>query len=137
MWHPNRWEFDFAALPADIRSFTMTPIVDSGQSVFFANGAQISEGAVRLLNRAGDDIGRGFAESVGYADTRRNMLRLAGLPESDALLDLLERKPPPLGTRIMNALYVLSHRKQLREVLSHAKGLEFFVDEGGDKLPVG
>src|SRR5204862_6008449 len=44
VWHPNRWEFEFTELPSDIRSFVMTPIVRGGQSTFFANGAQISEG---------------------------------------------------------------------------------------------
>src|SRR4029077_20431076 len=116
----------FDDLPADIRSFTLTPIVDCAQSAFFASGAQIAEGAVRVHDAAGRDIGRGFAESVAYADTNRNMLRLAGLPDTEAMLELFERAPS-LGTRIDNALYVLSHRKQLRAVLEHARGLEFFA----------
>jgi hypothetical protein len=127
IWHPNRWEFSFADLPGDLQSFSMTPIVERGQASFFANGAQISEGAVRLADRAGNEIGRGFAESVGYVDTRRNMLRLAGLPQTDAMLELVAHRAPPFGTRMLNLLYVLTHRRQLREVLDSAKALEFFV----------
>jgi hypothetical protein len=133
VWHPNRWEFEFADLPADIRSFAMIPIVRGSQSTFFASGGQISEGAVRLVSHAGDDIGRGFAEAVGYANTLQNMLRLAGLPESEPILELLAGRAPPIGTRVMNALYVLAHRRQLREVLAAAKGLEFFF--GRDVKP--
>lgn len=126
VWHPNQWRFQFDDLPEAISSLALIPIVEGAQSAFFASGAQIAEGAVRVHDRAGRDIGRGFAESVGYADTRRNMLRLAGLPDTDAMLELLADKAPPLGTRIGNAMYVLSHRKQLRAVLERAKGLEFF-----------
>jgi predicted secreted hydrolase len=128
-WYPNRWEFTFPDLPDDLRSFTMVPIVEHGQTMFFADGEQISEGAVRLLSHIGEEIGRGFAESVGYADTGRNMLRLAGLPESPDTLRLVARTAPPLATRILNLLYVVTHRKQLREILSSAKGLEFFLEE--------
>jgi predicted secreted hydrolase len=136
-WHPNRWEFVLDEMPEELRRFTMIPIVDTGQPTFFANGAQISEGAVKLLNRDGEDIGRGFAEAVGYADTRRNTLRLAGLPVTDEMLERLERRPPPLTARLSNMLYVLTHRKRLRERLAAAKGLEFFVEDPGQYGPKG
>jgi hypothetical protein len=127
VWHPNRWRFAFPELPTDLRMFTMTPIVASGQAAFFATGAQISEGAVRLHDATGAEIGRGFAESVGYADPHRNMLRLAGLPQTPAMLDLVQRKGPGFGTRIKNLGYLLAHRRQLREALAASHGLEFFV----------
>jgi predicted secreted hydrolase len=90
-WYPNRWEFTFGEeVPEEIRAFSMTPIVSGGQSGFFASGAQYSEGAVYLRNEAGEDIGRGFAESVQYADTLANQLRLAGLPVNDEMMALLQ-----------------------------------------------
>lgn len=133
-WHPNRWSFVFDDLPEDIATFTMVPIVEGGQSAFFANGAQICEGAVRLIDAAGRQIGNGFAESVAYADVRRNKLRLAGLPVTDELADRIEPRAPHLPTRVWNLAYVLAHHKQLSHILESAKGLDF-IFETADAAP--
>ncbi|MGZ7050195.1 MAG: lipocalin-like domain-containing protein, partial [Methanobacterium sp.] len=80
-WYPNKWEFSFDKMvPDDIRNFIMIPIVQTGQSGFNASGAQYSEGAVYIKDNNGKLIGKGFAESVYYANVVKNMLHLAGLP---------------------------------------------------------
>ncbi len=126
-WHPNAWHFSFdQTMPEDIRQFSMHQIVNGGQTNFFANGSQYGEGAVYLKDKNGKDIGRGFAEAVQYADTSRLMLQLAGFPinkETNALNDW----DPPLLKRLSNTLYMLTHQKQLKQVLSEAAGLDFFA----------
>src|SRR5699024_5346068 len=37
-WHPNRWTYTFGEdAPGELRTFSMTPIVEGGQSGFFAH----------------------------------------------------------------------------------------------------
>lgn len=127
-WYPNRWHFTFNdSVPADIREFTMTPIVDEAQAGFFANGAQYAEGAVVITAPDGTELGRGFAESVSFADTRRTVHRLAGLPESNqAIADLYLRKTPK-ALALGNIAYVLTHQKELNEILAEARAMDFFA----------
>jgi predicted secreted hydrolase len=127
-WYPNRWTFEFDdVVPEDIRRVTMTPIVGVAQAGYFANGSQYAEGAVVLTDPDGNDIGRGFAESVAYADTRQTMHRLAGLPESQAHLDSLSHLKTPPALAVFNAAYVLSHQADLDEIIKDSVGLEFFA----------
>ncbi len=133
-WYPARWEFSFdEGVPADIAVFTMSPIVSEAQSGFFANGAQYCEGAVVLRDAQGHDVGRGFAESVAYADTRRTVHRLAGLDDSDEALAALAKPVPTGAEKVANALYVATHKKKLEAIIAASAGLEFFVesDRGG------
>jgi len=128
-WYPNQWKFEFdSAVPEDIRTFVMNPIVHGAQSGFFANGAQYAEGAVVITAPTGEDLGRGFAESVMYADTRRTVHRLAGIPDSDECIKAMWRRTVPLGLRLRNAAYVLAHRKNLEAIIAESAGLELFVD---------
>lgn len=128
VWHPDHFHFTFDDLPSDIIEFTMEPIVGGGQSAFFANGAQICEGAVVLRDPAGADIGRGFAESVLYADTVANQVRLAGLPPTDEMVALVRAKRPDDDTVARNTAYLAEHPDELVAVAAAAKGLEFFVE---------
>lgn len=127
-WYPNHYRFDFDDLPPDIATFTLEPIVDGGQSAFFATGVQICEGAVIVRDPSSVDIGRGFTEAVYYADAIPNMARLAGLPDSNEMLDLLRSKCPGPGTRAKNTLYVLTHHRELEEVMARSRGMEFFIE---------
>ena len=128
-WYPARWEFSFdEGVPGDIAVFTMSPIVSEAQSGFFANGAQYCEGAVVLRDAQGRDVGRGFAESVAYADTRRTVHRLAGLDDSDEALAALAKPEPTAAEKVMNALYVATHKKKLEAIIAASAGLEFFVE---------
>ncbi len=128
-WYPNHYRFKFDDLPADIASFTMEPIVEGGQSAFFANGAQICEGAVVLRNPDGEDIGRGFAEAVSYADTARNQLRLAGLPDTEEMLALVRPQTPDPRLAADNMAFVAEHTAEMVDVLKRAKGLQFLTED--------
>jgi hypothetical protein len=123
-WYPNRWEFEFGDdVPEDIRSFVMVPIVQTGQSGFFANGAQYSEGAVYLLDPSGADLGRGFAESVGYAFTLPNQLRLVGVPVTDDSITLYSNTAPDDGMVLASQAYTYLHGAELQEKLGTCIGL--------------
>ncbi|WP_048190791.1 lipocalin-like domain-containing protein [Methanobacterium sp. SMA-27] len=94
-WYPQKWEFSFGEdIPEDIQNFVMIPIVSGGQSGFFGNGLHYSEGAVYLKDNEGNSLGRGFAESTGYADPLLNRLKLAGLPATEEMRDKLEIPQP-------------------------------------------
>jgi hypothetical protein len=123
-WYPNRWEFTFGAdVPEAVRSFVMTPIVDSGQSGYFANGAQYSEGAVYIHDSSGNDVGRGFAESTAYADTRGNQLRIVGIPSTDDMLALFGSNPPDPGMVLASQAFVALNGSELDAIGAACIGL--------------
>jgi hypothetical protein len=107
----------------------MNPIVNVAQSGFFANGAQYAEGAVVITDPTGKDLGRGFAESVSYADTRKTMHQLAGIPDSEQYIRAMSRRAVPLGLRLCNAVYVIAHKKEIEAIVDDSAGLGFFVGE--------
>ena len=107
-WYPQKWEFSFGEdIPEDIRNFVMIPIVSGGQSGFFGSGLHYSEGAVYLKDFDGNSIGRGFAESTGYADAPMNRLKLAGLPVTDEMLKKIEIPQPSSMLKLTSFLYIL------------------------------
>ena len=119
-WYPDHWVFEFGEdIPEQMRLFHMVPIVQTGQAGFFASGAQYSEGAVYLEDGQGQRIGRGFAESVSYADAATNMLRLAGLPNTPKLRDLVKRPAPSGLLKLRSMLYVAwpPHKAELGRLL--------------------
>ncbi len=123
-WYPNTWEFTFGEdVPEDIRVFTMEPIVSGGQSGFFANGAQYSEGAVYLMGPNGEDLGRGFAESTGYAKTLPNVLRLVGLEATAENMELFGSNTPQPGLVLASQAYVFLNQAELKEVTDMCIGL--------------
>lgn len=127
-WHPNHYRFSFDDLPADIAEFTLTPIVEGGQSAFFATGVQICEGAVVVRNPAGEDIGRGFAEAVAYSDTLRNRLRIAGLPDTDEMMALAADPIPSPELVAQNEAFVAAHQDEMSTIIARAQGLGFMID---------
>jgi predicted secreted hydrolase len=123
-WYPNRWEFTFGEdVPEAIRTFVMTPIVNSGQSGFFANGAQYSEGAIYIQDAAGKDVGRGFAESTAYADTLGNKLRLVGIPATDDMLTLFGNNPPDQGMVLASQAFLALNTPELEQIVGVCYGL--------------
>ncbi len=134
-WFPDHYRFAFDDLPDDIATFTLTPIVEGGQSAFFAHGVQICEGAVVVRDPKGDDIGRGFAEAVAFSDTLRNQLRLAGLPDTDEMVALAADPVPSPELAAANAAYVAAHQDELAQVVATAKGLQFFMDPNPPATP--
>ncbi|NYB52678.1 MAG: ATP-binding protein [Methanobacteriaceae archaeon] len=117
-WYPNQWNFQFQdMLPEDIRRFTMTPIVSGGQTGYNASGAQYSEGGVYIRNPEGRLLGKGFAESVYYADALPNILHLAGIPDTPKMRKLMEPPAPSALLKLKAALYMawpLNQRKLKR-----------------------
>jgi len=123
-WYPNRWTFSLGSdLPVEVRTFSMTPIVQTGQSGFFASGNQYSEGAVELHDADGAVVGRGFAESVAYADSTRNILALAGLPVDAEMVALFQSAAPSAALATESAAYVSGHKDALTEALGVCLGL--------------
>lgn len=124
-WHPDHWEFEFdETLPEDIRQFSMEQIVPVAQTNFFANGCQYNEGAVYLKSKAGEDIGRGFAEAVQYADPTANMYHILGYVDKPELQCILGNNTASLLRKARSFLYVLTHKAELEDTLANAKGLE-------------
>lgn len=125
VWHPNHWVFEFdETVPEDIRKFSMEQIVPVAQTNYFANGAQYNEGAVYLKDANGKQIGRGFAEAVSYADTTKNALRLLGITNKNEVA-ILQNQTASLPRRLVSLLYMLTHQKQLKNVLTNSAGMKF------------
>ena len=87
----------------------MTPIVDSGQTGFNASGVQYSEGGVLLRNFDGKYLGKGFAESVYYADAIPNLFHLAGIPDTSQMRKLMESPKPSALLKLKGLLLSLIH----------------------------
>jgi len=130
-WYPNGWEFEFGhEVPEDIRTFSMRPIVSTGASLFFALGHQYQEAPVDILDAGGAVVGSGYAEAVAYTSTvpvnKRNRLKLAGLPDSEAMLELVATTPPSaeLIAECQAYLAVPPHQAELLAEISACKGLD-------------
>ncbi len=123
-WYPNHWRYQFGAdVPEAVRTFTMEPIVAGGQSGFFATGAQYSEGATILRDSAGKEVGRGFGESVNYADTVANITALAGLPDTAEMRELLQAQRPSKELIAKSMAYVAAHQDELTAVIASCLGI--------------
>lgn len=117
-WYPHRWEFRLSTdVPTDIRNFTMVPIVDMVQTGFFANGSQYAEGAVYLRDPEGKDLGRGFAESVAYANTLPTLRNLVGLPATAAVDAVLHPVDRSAALKVASTIYVTTHQKEFKAAL--------------------
>lgn len=113
-WHPNRWEFEFdAPVSPELRNIILVPFNPKGSLAFWNAGQQYQEAPVHILNASGDKIGRGYAESVSYANTNKNRLELAGMPTTPEMLALLDTPEPSAFSRIWSALYTVTHRTEL------------------------
>lgn len=118
-WYPNQWEFSFGDdVPEDIRIFTAKPIVSTGQSGFFVFVAQqYSEGAVHLFGPDGKRLGSGFAESVGYAQTLPNALRLVGIEANIENMTLFGPNTPEPGLVAASQAFVALNQESLKELM--------------------
>lgn len=97
----------------------MTPIVEGGQTGYNASGAQYSEGGVHIRNPEGRFLGKGFAESVYYADALSNMFHLAGLPDTPEMRKLMELPGPSALLKLKSILYMAwpPHQRKVKKVL--------------------
>jgi predicted secreted hydrolase len=123
-WYPARYEFTIdQPLPALVRQFALQPLIASGQTGFFATGLQYTEGGAVLLDFAGNEIGRGFAEGTAWAHTPATVLTLAGLPVNPQTLALLTPVAPSAWLKLLSYLYTIIDGAELKKILSEAKGL--------------
>ena len=79
----------------------------------------------------GTDIGRGFAESVSYADTRATAFALGGLPNTPEHIESMSMRRTPKALAVLNMAYVLAHQKELQEIGAASAGMQFFADAAG------
>lgn len=120
-WYPNRWEFSFGdPAPPHLREIVMTPLVEGGQTGYFANGAEYLEGATVLWTPSGERIGTGFGEATGYAPSHKLQALLAGLPDDDATQTLLDPVTPSGFERLKATLYLLwpPNAAELKRILA-------------------
>jgi predicted secreted hydrolase len=120
-WYPNRWEFSFEdPAPPHLREIVMTPLVEGGQTGYFANGAEYLEGATALSTPSGDRIGTGFGEATAYAPSHELQAVLAGLPDDSATQALLQPVPPSAFERLKATLYLLwpPHAAELKRIVA-------------------
>lgn len=108
-WVPHGWEFSLQekVVPERLRTFRMEPIADDAQALFFAQGSQYVEAAVRLIDADGRAAGTAYAEAVAYVDNLPTILRLAGLPASDDNIALFTAAPPSPEMIGLSLLYFL------------------------------
>jgi hypothetical protein len=104
----------------------MVPIVP-GQTGPFGAGQEYMEGGTILLNAQGTEVGRGFGEATGYYRENDTTLRLAGLPVTPEMRELVQRQAPTVGEKIVAEGYVLLNATLLGEMLTNCKnnGLGF------------
>lgn len=123
-WYPDwvKIELDEDA-PTVHRVVHMEPIVPNGQQGWFAMGLQYSEGAVYLKNEQGQDVGRGFLESTGYANGTAQLLKLAGIPVTDHMLELMQRRKLDDAQAESCAAFLFEHHEELLQELDQCKGL--------------
>lgn len=123
-WYPAGYEFAIdQPLPALVRQFTLRPLIASGQTGFFANGLQYTEGGAVLHDLAGNEIGRGFAEGTAWAHDPATVLALAGLPVNPQTLALLTPVEPSTWLKIFSYLCTIVDSAELKKIMSEAKGL--------------
>src|SRR5579885_657214 len=108
-WVPHGWQFTIQEkeVPKRLRNFRMEPIADDAQALFFANGSQYVEAAVRLIDADEKLVGTAYAEAVAYVDHLPTVLRLAGLPVNDETIALFTAAPPSPEMIGLSLLYFL------------------------------
>lgn len=125
-WYPNRVEvtMETESIPDGKRRFTLVPIVEGGQVGWFAPGWQYSEGAVYIEAPDGTLLGRGFLELTGWADFRKQLLLIAGLPETEEMMELIDVRLPSekLIQESMDFLSIPENAEKLNETLSQCRG---------------
>lgn len=128
-WYPNQVEvtMDEAGVPENKRQFTLIQIVNTGQVGWFAPGWQYSEGAVYVEASDGTLIGRGFLELTGYADFRKQLLHIAGLPENQEMMELLDIRLPSDELVLESEIFLAipENKEKLQKVLSTCRGRNF------------
>lgn len=123
-WYPAKYTFAVTGtIPDALKSLTVTPIIASGQTGFFGNGLQYSEGGAVITDSNGQEIGRGFAEATNYADSNAGIVALAGLPVNQQTIGFMKAPAPSAWMKLLSFIYVIIKGKELKEILAKARGL--------------
>ena len=128
-WYPNRFQMtistDASNIPERYRVLEVVPIIN-GQTGFFANGLQYSEGGATVLDVSGQKIGMGFAEATGYAKTLDNILAIAGIPGNKENISKIDPTEPVSEGLFLESLAFLElpgNKEKLERILKEAKGI--------------
>lgn len=126
-WYPAHYQFtidpSYTAVPKALLQFSATPLIATGQTGFFGNGLQYTEGGTIVKDSMGNEIGRGFAEGTNWADCNKGIVKLAGLPVSDYTIGLLKAPKVSFWMKMISFLCTILRKKELEKVLAAAKGL--------------
>lgn len=101
----------------------MAPIVDGGQSGFFAHGFKYSDGASYVYDAASNETGRGFSESVNYVDGTNQARRITGCPGIEEMVSLLQASAPSNQLRSGSLNYVMMHQEELNQAIADCIGI--------------
>jgi hypothetical protein len=109
---PHGWELTLTepVLPERLRRLTLEALQDGANALFFANGSQYVEAAVRVRDAGGEAVGHGYAEATAYADNHPNVMHLAGVPAE--LAPLFAAEAPSWLAKLRSALYMLKPSNQ-------------------------
>jgi predicted secreted hydrolase len=123
-WYPAKYMFTLDGdIPEALKQLTVTPLIASGQTGFFGNGLQYTEGGAIITDSSGDEIGRGFAEGTNWADCKKGVVALAGLPVTEQTIGFLTApKVTPLMKLFSNVEAFLK-ATELKEIMAESKGL--------------
>ena len=122
-WYPARYEMALQGnMPDLLKNVVMTPLIATGQTGFFGNGLQYTEGGAVITNPDGVEIGRGFAEGTGWANCNAGIVALAGLPVDDFTLGLLKAPIPSAILKLLSTIWVLLRGAELQKILKEARG---------------
>ena len=134
-WYPAGYKFTFddQDLPQRLRVFTLTPLIASGQTGFFATGLQYTEGGAIILDPEGVEIGRGFAEGTNWAHSPDTVITAAGLSVNDQTRALLTPVDPSEELFKESLTYVTDkpNAAELAKIIKEARGMP---GEPGGKL---
>jgi len=123
-WYPAEYQFLLdGEIPEAITKFTATPLIASGQTGFFGNGLQYTEGGTVITDAYGNEIGRGFAEGTNWANCDKGIVALAGLPVNDQTIGFL--KPPAVteAMKVLSYAEVALEGKTLEKIIAESKGM--------------
>ncbi|MGE0079149.1 MAG: lipocalin-like domain-containing protein [Bacteroidales bacterium] len=123
-WYPAEYSFTLTGdIPAELKTFKVTPLIASGQIGFFGTGLQYTEGGTVITDANGKELGRGFAEGTNWANCNKGIVALAGLPVTPETLGFLT--PPSVGyfMKFLSFIEMWLHKKELETIMAESKGM--------------
>jgi hypothetical protein len=103
--------------------FKVAPLIASGQTGFFGNGLEYTEGGTIITDAYGNEIGRGFAEGTNWANCDKGIVALAGLPVNEETIGFLTPPAVNEALKLISEGEVLLKAKELEEIIKESKGM--------------